>query len=123
MNAVQTAIQATAHNIANAATPGYTRQYAVVEPNTPLSTPNGVIGTGVRVVNIARARDLLLDTRFREESSSLGASARRGQQLQQLEALYNEPSDQGLRATLDRFWSAWSDPPRRAPSCRRAATR
>jgi flagellar hook-associated protein 1 len=109
MNVAQTGLNTAAHNIANASTPGYSRQTAVQATNVPLVTPQGALGTGVRVVDIARARDHLLDTRFREESAGLGASTRRSEMLRQLESMYLEPSDNGLRASLDRFWSSWSD--------------
>ncbi|MGB9586294.1 MAG: flagellar basal body protein, partial [Anaerolineales bacterium] len=55
----QIAIQTTEHNVANASTPGYRRQEAVMVPGIPYSVPSmrgqvipGQIGTGVLVDRI-----------------------------------------------------------------------
>lgn len=109
INAHQTAIQVTSHNIANAETPGYTRQRAVLVENTPERTPVGLLGTGVLTQRVEQLRDTLLDASFRRESSQATGFGLRRDLLGQLEGVFNEPSDGAFAATLDAFWNAWSD--------------
>ena len=105
----QTALQTIAHNIANAETPGYSRQEALLEANTPVHMTYGTVGTGVSVHTIIRKRDILLDDGFRSSNASLGSAETRQQSLSSLEGIFGEPSDAGMSSALDQFWGAWSD--------------
>lgn len=105
----QTALQTIAHNIANAETPGYSRQEVVLEANTPVRLSYGNTGTGVSVTTIIRKRDILLDDGFRSSNASLGTAEGRRDGLSSLEGIFGEPSEAGMSATLDAFWGAWSD--------------
>ena len=109
LSAAQTGIGVTSDNIANATTPGYSRKRAELTPAYPLTMPEGQFGTGVRVADISRLRDTLLDGSFREASAQDAGARARSQALGQLESLFGEPSDTGLGATLDVFYNAWSD--------------
>jgi flagellar hook-associated protein 1 FlgK len=110
INAHQTAIQVTSHNIANAETPGYSRQRASLQENYPALDPvAGLLGTGVLVTDVAQIRDTLLDGTFRRETSSASGFGLRRDLLGQVEGIFREPTDDGLAATLDQFWNAWSD--------------
>ena len=109
LGAHQKALSVTAHNISNAETEGYSRQRAALSPNPPLVTPDGVIGTGVRVADIERVRDPLLDATWRRENASTTFHGERADQLGRIEEVFGEPSDTGLLATMDAFWNAWSD--------------
>src|SRR5690606_13043197 len=103
------AIGGTSDNIATAPTPGYSRKRAELTPAHPLTMPEGQFGTGVRIADISRLRDALLDGSFRDASAEDAASRARAQALGQLESLFGEPSETGLGATLDAFYNAWSD--------------
>jgi flagellar hook-associated protein 1 FlgK len=105
----QTALQTISQNVANAETPGYSRQEAVLTANTPVRMPYGSVGTGVSVVTIIRKRDLLLDDTFRESNGQAGSADMRQKALAQIEDVYGEPSDAGMSNALDQFWNAWSD--------------
>jgi flagellar hook-associated protein 1 FlgK len=105
----QTQLEVTGHNIANATSDGYTRQRVRLVASTPLRTPLGQIGTGVVVDGIERARSIGLDASFRTESGSLSRFQTLSDTLGRVEAMLGEPSDTGLAASLDAFWSAWSD--------------
>ncbi len=61
------------------------------------------------VLGIERQRDVLLDRAFRSANTLLGESTYRRDALQQVEEIFGEPSDAGMSATLDQFWSAFSD--------------
>ena len=113
----QQAIDTTGHNVANANTPGFSRQEAVVAPTQPFVVPaNSVLtgagaqlGTGVDVSSIRRIRDAFLDIQYRAQSTALGDASARSNSLEQVELAFAEPGDDGLASQLDKFWNAWSD--------------
>jgi len=105
----QTALQTISQNIANAQTPGYSRQEAVLEANTPVRLSYGNVGTGVHVENIIRKRDILLDDGYRTAEGQAGEAELKQSQLSQMEGIFGEPTDAGMSNALDQFWGAWSD--------------
>lgn len=112
----QTALQTVGHNIANANTPGYTRQrvnFAQTEPYPPASMNRpqipGQMGTGVEAGSIQRVRESFLDIQYRSENNKVGYWESRADSLQKMEEIMNEPSETGLSTTLDRFWQAFQD--------------
>jgi flagellar hook-associated protein 1 FlgK len=109
ITAQQTATQVISQNISNATTEGYSRQRAELAASTPQMTPRGTIGTGVSVFGVTRARDVLLDQSFRQQASGSAGASVRSDTLGAIEQIFNEPSENGLAASLDAFWSSWSD--------------
>src|SRR3954452_1599749 len=116
LNTQQAALLTTGHNVANANTPGYTRQR--VNLTTTEAFPSaginraqiaGQLGTGVQVGDVQRIRDSFIDTQYRSETSKLGYWQAKAEQLAQMEDIMNEPSDSGLADTLDGFWSSLQD--------------
>jgi flagellar hook-associated protein 1 FlgK len=105
----QAAMAVTGHNIANANTPGYSRQTARLAAATPLNTPIGTIGRGVTLVAIDSARNEFLNGQIRTQSGTLGYSNSLRDSLSQVENVYGEPSDSGLGSGIDGFLSAWND--------------
>ncbi len=105
----QTSLQVVSHNVANAETPGYSRQRPMLSANTPVRMPYGNIGTGVTFNGIERQRDVLLDQSFRSAASLLGESTTRRDLLSQVEGIFGEPADAGMATSLDQFWSSFSD--------------
>lgn len=111
----QQALNTTGHNVANANTPGFSRQEAIlsamnalVVPSNSVTTGAGAqLGTGVDVLGIRRIRDTFLDLQYRGTNMQLGDSAARTQSLEQAELAFGEPSDNGINAVLDRFWRSW----------------
>lgn len=109
MTAHQKAAQVTSHNIANAATEGYSRQRPLLATAPSLHTPYGSLGTGVFVADVSRLHDAFADVAFRRNTASTSDARTRHDVLERIEQLYGEPSDTGLATALDAFWSAWSD--------------
>jgi flagellar hook-associated protein 1 FlgK len=109
MSANQTAMSVVSHNVANAATEGYSRQRAVLTPGVPQVLPFGVVGTGVRVDDVERVRDQLLDMGFRDEMSWATYWERRGNLLYEIQSLHGDLNGPGLATSLDNFFNAWSD--------------
>ncbi|MGH7505954.1 MAG: flagellar hook-associated protein FlgK [Longimicrobiales bacterium] len=109
MAASQAAINTTTHNIANAQTEGYSRKRVELVTGVPAMMPYGELGTGVRIQDIGRVRDRLLDVTFRNQTTNASAYNRRGELLSQIESLYGEPSASGLSSSLDVLWNSWAD--------------
>jgi flagellar hook-associated protein 1 len=112
----QSALQTTGHNISNANTPGYTRQRVNFEQTEPYpaaarNRPNipGQMGTGVQAGSVQRVREGFLDTQYREENNKFGYWDTRSEALAKMEDIMNEPSENGLSKTLDRFWQSLQD--------------
>jgi flagellar hook-associated protein 1 len=109
IHAHQTAVRIASQNISNAQTPGYSRQRVRLVDSDPDSTPFGRLGTGVRIRDIDRVRDSLLDLSYRREAGRFASFEARHQLLGRVQEILDEPSDTGLAAALDAFFSAWSD--------------
>jgi flagellar hook-associated protein 1 FlgK len=108
--AQQRALNTTAHNIANANTVGYTRQTTTMQASAGTAeSPAGLIGSGVDVVEYARARDQFVDIQLRAQTMLKGYHDATSDGLQQVELALNEPSDNGVSKLLEKFWSAWHD--------------
>ncbi len=109
LKAAQMAMETTGHNIANANTPGYSRQRVELVESPPDLTPWGVKGTGVEIARIARVREEYLDVQLRNETKLLGKWEEMEKFLTRLELYFNEPSDEGLNDILSQFWGRWED--------------
>lgn len=116
LSAHQRAVDITGHNIANANTPGYSRQVATLKATEGYTlagfdrpTAAGLIGTGVDLASIERMRDGFVDLQIRKESLAQGRWEARQKALEQVELIFGEPSESGLRAALDSFWQSLQD--------------
>jgi flagellar hook-associated protein 1 FlgK len=107
--AEQAAVQTVGQNIANAETPGYSRQQVLLEQSAPARTPQGIFGTGVALINVLRTRDVLLDQAVRDQSAPAAGFQTRSDLLTRVQAVFGEPTDNGLANAIDAFWSSWSD--------------
>ncbi|KDR94756.1 flagellar hook-associated protein 1 FlgK [Peptoclostridium litorale DSM 5388] len=102
----QRALDITGHNIANAETPGYSRQRLEQVQETPMKLPSGILGTGVTTTSISQIRNEFLDGKFRYENTVYGESSFRYQSLSEIEAIMNEPSESGIRSVMDDYFSS-----------------
>jgi flagellar hook-associated protein 1 len=116
MSTQQNALYTTGQNVANANTPGYSRQRINFVETEPYPGPGmnrpqipGQMGTGVKAGSIQRVRESFLDTQFRGENNKLGYWQTRSDALDQMESIMNEPSDSGLANTMDQFWQSLQD--------------
>lgn len=116
LQAQQTGIDVTSHNVANANTDGFSRQNVNLATTTPFAEPSmnrpstaGQLGTGVIAKNIERARDGFLDGQWRTESSSLANATNRQDALEQVEVVLDEPQGVGLNDLLNKYYKAWND--------------
>jgi flagellar hook-associated protein 1 FlgK len=104
----QRSLSVVAHNIANASTEGYSRQVMNTEAYSPEVLPGGMgtLGTGVNVTAVKQVRDEYLDSKYREENSSLAEWEARADVLKQIESIFNEPSDTSIGELLDGYYEA-----------------
>lgn len=113
MFAQQTALYVTGNNIANANTEGYSRQrvnftQTQTYPGVGLNRPQipGQMGTGVAAGSIQRIRDEFIDSRYRGENNKLGYYSTKSDALSRMEDILNEPTEEGLAASLSAFWNS-----------------
>jgi flagellar hook-associated protein 1 FlgK len=116
LQAQQTMINVTNQNIANANTPGYSRQSATLAPTMPYPIPvfqqsgqAGQMGTGVQVTDISRARDAFVDYQYRNQVSSQANWDAQTTAMSQIEAVVNEPTTTGLSSLLTTYWQSWQE--------------
>ncbi|MEN0021010.1 MAG: flagellar hook-associated protein FlgK [Planctomycetota bacterium] len=110
LNASQAAIQVASNNIANAATPGYSRQTAELSPIRGLSVGNiGIIGRGVQISDVTREINQALQGRLWTGIAEESAAAREFATLSTVEGTLNELTDFDLSTSLSDFFNAWSE--------------
>ncbi|WP_353893730.1 flagellar hook-associated protein FlgK [Proteinivorax hydrogeniformans] len=109
----QKAVNVVGHNVANANTKGYSRQEVVTQATGPYTSPSNVrptgagqIGSGVKVESIQRQFDNHIAEQYRLENSLESQWQQKHNGMEQIEAIFNEPSDSSLRRAVDDFWSA-----------------
>ena len=108
--ASQLAIQVAGDNLANAATPGFTRRVATLSPLPGAGGVAGVsTGRGVGVANITRKVDQSLLSRLRASVSDETAAQVSSDLFSQIESVTNDLTDFGLSSQLDGFVNAFSE--------------
>lgn len=108
--ASQKSLYITSHNIANANTKGYSRQVGAQRATNPYSIYGvGFIGTGTEIYNVMRIRDSYVDLKYWNESAPIGEWNIKMDTLTELEKLFGEPSDSGIRKYLDDFYTSLSN--------------
>jgi flagellar hook-associated protein 1 len=107
-------IEVIEHNVANANTPGYRRQSAVLSTSDPVQVYGmdrgfgaGQIGSGVTVDAIKSYSLNFFDDRYRSNSAETSNLTTQKNVLSQLEVTLSETTDNGLVNKLDGFWSSW----------------
>ncbi|MEW6417039.1 MAG: flagellar hook-associated protein FlgK [Nitrospirota bacterium] len=107
--ASQTALSVTSHNIANANTPGFNRQEAILEITSPVAVKGGYLGRGVTIAGIKRYYDRFIQSQLLGQYQNYGRSYALNQALSQVEQIFNEAGDTGLSASLTDYFNAWHD--------------
>ena len=105
------AIQTAGHNVANANTPGYSRQRvelgAIPGGSFGFHSGASATGGGVEVLSQQRIVDQFLVTRANIEHSRLGYAAELQGTYASIEAIFDEPGDQGRATQLQDYGAAW----------------
>ncbi len=101
----QQEMETTSNNVANANTPGYTREVAVTAAGDPVEIGSLSIGTGVVFQKIESLRDSMLQIQINQatqQNSSLNASL---SQLQQIQTQFASSSS-GIGADISNFFNS-----------------
>lgn len=105
--ASQRALDVTSHNVSNANTEGYSRQISLQRATLPMvGDPTGVVGTGVETYDVQRIRSEYLDHKFWSQNKTYAEWGAKESTLGELEGIFNEPSDTGIRQVMDDFFSS-----------------
>ncbi|NLF29983.1 MAG: flagellar hook-associated protein FlgK [Planctomycetes bacterium] len=105
----QAAIQITGNNVANAATPGYARQQAVLSPYGTSDFGGGLTaGGGVRLQDVRRLVDNALQQRLNDASSRMHQNQVADAALGRVESLMNEMNDEDLSSALVALFNSFS---------------
>ena len=108
IRAGQVGLDATTNNVANANTPGYTRQRVELTERPAYGSPTGPMGSGVDVARVARLRDAFLDARLRTTTADASYHDVEADLLARAETVTGEP-DAGVTGALDDLWNAFED--------------
>jgi len=103
----QGALQVTANNIANANTPGYSREVPILEESPPILSGNTMVGTGVTLKSVQSVRDNILDLRIDQETSQQSSLNSYVASMNQVQALFNETQGTGLQTYLSNFFNSF----------------
>ncbi len=105
----QLGLQVTAQNMANAATPGYTRQIALLAAIRGRASDPYQIGQGVAINEVRRQIDEALQQRLWNSNSQEYASAQQLNILSQLETILNEGTEFDMSTQLSSFFNTWTE--------------
>ena len=105
----QAGMSTTSHNIANANTPGYSRQMNMLAARRPLSFPFGAIGQGVDVVTIRRSQDQFLLNSLRTQMSKQSSYGAVDSTLYEIEQILGSIDNDHLGIAMDGFFTSWSE--------------
>ncbi|MEK3798574.1 flagellar hook-associated protein FlgK [Peribacillus sp. FSL H8-0477] len=116
MSTAQSALYTTGQNVANANTPGYSRQrvnlsqttsFPAVGMNNPMIP--GQIGTGVQADSVQRIRESFLDAQYRGQNHKIGYYGSMSESLGKIEGIMDESGSSGLQGVLSKFWNSLQD--------------
>lgn len=108
LQAAQTSITTTAHNLSNINTDGYTKQSTLLQAADSLRTFStyGTIGSGVNVVKIQQTRDEYYDNKYRNNMSNYGQYSSKNNYMTQIQDYLNEFLLNGFSKEYSNFFSA-----------------
>jgi flagellar hook-associated protein 1 FlgK len=105
LNAAQLGLATTSHNIANASTPGYSRQLVI--QTTPIAQNVGVAfaGNGTAIAEITRSYNNFLTGQVNSAQTSQGELSTFYSQIQQINNMFADPTS-GLSPTIQDFFTS-----------------
>lgn len=103
--AAQVGLDTVGHNLANANTPGYSRQRVDLTQAMPTSVRGILIGQGVDIGSISRSVDDLLLRRIHSQVSVSGRLNAQFGHMAEVEAFFSEPADSSIGALMEGLFS------------------
>lgn len=114
LSAARLGIQTAGHNVANANTPGFSRQRVLLASSQPFFIGAGLqMGTGVDVDSIGRVVDRSLSSRVNLQIGILSSAELEFNRMSEVEGLFGEPDNGlsgGLADLFGSFGALQSDP-------------
>lgn len=106
----QSNLKTTMHNVANANTRGYSKQYGVTRANTPMpGLGTGMYGTGSSVVSIKRLRNDYLDNKYWKTNPTSGEYSVKSTKMKTIESIVNELNDAGITTSMNTVFDTLQD--------------
>jgi flagellar hook-associated protein 1 FlgK len=105
ITASQVGLNTTGQNIANAQTPGFSRQSVIQSAAEPTFSGSGYIGTGVNIEGIRRSYSVLLAAHANSASSEASRAASYADGLNQINNIIGN-ADRSASVALSSFFSA-----------------
>ncbi|MEQ1836845.1 MAG: flagellar hook-associated protein FlgK [Candidatus Nitrotoga sp.] len=105
MNAAQAGLATAQHNIANASTPGFSRQEVLVGARAGQQTGAGFIGQGVDVTGVRRIYDQFLNTQVMQEQTQASYLSTYYTAMKQIDNLVADPTA-GASPAMQEFFGA-----------------
>ena len=111
LHAQQKGVQVTGQNIANANTEGYSRQAVQMRALVPPAVPgvSTAPGYGVEVSDITRLKSEFYGEQIMKALSDQHYWERLGQTVDGIEAIFQEPDENGINIYLNEFFDAWQE--------------
>jgi len=106
MLADETALDTTSNNIANANTPGYSRQTVNFVEAPPVEYGGQLYGTGVQVSSIVSQRSGVLQLLLNQDTQQQGQYSSFLTTMQQVQTLFNETGGNGLQSSITGFFNS-----------------
>jgi flagellar hook-associated protein 1 len=105
--AAQAGISTTGHNIANANTPGYSRQEIVQAASEPQQSGSGYFGQGVQVTTVKRIYNEVLGKQALSAQSASNSSGTYAAKMSKIDSMLSDP-EAGLTPALKDFFASLS---------------
>ena len=110
LTAGQIGLQVAGNNMANASTPGYSRQVARLVPIRGNNTISGFgVGSGVAVSSVQRQVDAAVEARLRAATAENSYAQTQSSILSQIEDALGELGENDLSSQMSSFFTAWSE--------------
>lgn len=109
LRVAQGGIRNVSQNIANASTPGYSRQRQIVSTSSSIEMAQGYLGTGAEQISIVRISDPLVQAEIVRENAAYGSTDMQASALSRIEEIFNEQSGYGIGTSLSAFYTSFDD--------------
>lgn len=113
LSAAYTALRTAGNNIANANTPGYSRQVVLLSPQAGTFLGGNFVGQGVAVVDVRRIYNDFLTAQAHQAQAASSQADTRYLQMAQVANQFADPTT-GIGATVDQFFRQVQDLTQRA---------
>jgi flagellar hook-associated protein 1 FlgK len=103
------ALEVSSHNIVNSANPNYSRQRIRFETEMPNFLNGFAWGNGVKISDVTRVRDTLIDSHIIGTNQKYSDNNRQSQLIGSVEKIFSEPSDLGISNLMTSFFNSFNE--------------